>query len=390
MRTLLCGLLAILIMFVIPVWTASACTVEQKLLLMQNDKTLGGSFKVAVQVKSTELYEANTLFSATIDITYDNGKLTFVDGTTWAFGSAQGYSQSVTDNGSVIRVEVSPAPGAGPGSDAYGPGDPTGFDIGETYMTWVILNFTISSTSSPTSLSIVSGGESGILLYEHHGNIPATSIARNDVTISPPTGIDGEALPVQLSSFTVSVIQQNSVQLSWTTVSEVNNYGFTVQRRSAMETMYVDAPNGFLAGHGTSTDMHEYRYVDLTAGAGVWFYRLKQTDLDGTVHFSDGESENGATAVTIKPLPTAFALEQNYPNPFNPSTTIEFAFPQETHLELAVYSVLGQYVKTLVSEVRKAGNYAERFDASSLASGVYVYRIQAGNFVAVKRFMLLK
>jgi hypothetical protein len=88
--------------------------------------------------------------------------------------------------------------------------------------------------------------------------------------------------------------------------------------------------------------------------------------------------------------PTEFALEQNYPNPFNPTTTIRFAIPQNEHVTLKVYDLLGREVATLVDEPRKAGSYDETIDASRLASSVYVYRITAGNFSASKRLLLLK
>jgi hypothetical protein len=89
-------------------------------------------------------------------------------------------------------------------------------------------------------------------------------------------------------------------------------------------------------------------------------------------------------------LPTEFSLEQNYPNPFNPSTVIEYAVPEERHVKLEVYNVLGERVAALVDEAKQAGYYSERFDATGLASGLYFYRLQAGDFVDTKRLLLLK
>ncbi|MCZ6776197.1 MAG: 5'-nucleotidase C-terminal domain-containing protein, partial [Ignavibacteria bacterium] len=89
-------------------------------------------------------------------------------------------------------------------------------------------------------------------------------------------------------------------------------------------------------------------------------------------------------------LPTVYELSQNYPNPFNPTTVIEYALPEESHVKLEVYSILGQRVATLVDETRSAGYYAERFDAIGLASGLYIYRMQAGNVVETRKLMLLK
>lgn len=91
-------------------------------------------------------------------------------------------------------------------------------------------------------------------------------------------------------------------------------------------------------------------------------------------------------------LPTEFALSQNYPNPFNPVTRIEYAVPAGTHpaVSLQVYDVLGRLVSTLVNEVKEPGTYAVRWDAGSVASGVYYYRLDAGNFQAIRKMLLLK
>jgi hypothetical protein len=96
---------------------------------------------------------------------------------------------------------------------------------------------------------------------------------------------------------------------------------------------------------------------------------------------------------SVQPLPgvvKAFALEQNYPNPFNPSTTIEFSIPLSAQVQLKVYNILGQEVATLVNENLKVGRHSVTFDASRLASGLYLYKINAGSFVSTKKMLLLK
>ena len=89
-------------------------------------------------------------------------------------------------------------------------------------------------------------------------------------------------------------------------------------------------------------------------------------------------------------LPTAYALEQNYPNPFNPSTQIQFALPNASHVRLEIYNGLGERMARLVDETRQAGYHSEQFDATGLASGLYLYRLQAGDFVDTKKLLLLK
>jgi len=101
-------------------------------------------------------------------------------------------------------------------------------------------------------------------------------------------------------------------------------------------------------------------------------------------------AENGESNLEISPVPTKYELGQNYPNPFNPSTQIQFALPKESRVKLEIYNTLGERITTLADETRQAGYYSERFDAAGLASGLYFYRLQAGEFVDTKRLLLLK
>lgn len=89
-------------------------------------------------------------------------------------------------------------------------------------------------------------------------------------------------------------------------------------------------------------------------------------------------------------IPAAFELSQNYPNPFNPSTTITYSLPNNNDVVLEIYNTLGQKVATLINQKQTAGTYNVTFDASNLATGVYFYRLQSGNFMEVRKMMLLK
>jgi len=118
----------------------------------------------------------------------------------------------------------------------------------------------------------------------------------------------------------------------------------------------------------------------------------------GETHFEKTYSF-GITPVSDEPsLPKAFALGQNYPNPFNPSTTIEYELPKASEVRLSVYDMLGREVSVLVNERMDAGVHEVKFDGSNLASGVYLYRLQArhtdggqaGDYLDTKRFVLLK
>jgi hypothetical protein len=89
-------------------------------------------------------------------------------------------------------------------------------------------------------------------------------------------------------------------------------------------------------------------------------------------------------------IPTKFKLYQNYPNPFNPITVIKFDLPKESFVKLKIFDVLGREVKTLVNEVKLSGSYTIDFNASDLSSGVYFYRLETGNFIEVKKMLLIK
>jgi hypothetical protein len=89
-------------------------------------------------------------------------------------------------------------------------------------------------------------------------------------------------------------------------------------------------------------------------------------------------------------IPAAFALQQNYPNPFNPSTTLRYEIPGNVHVKIAIYDLLGREVAILVNQNQNAGRYGVVFNAANLPSGVYVYRLQAGDHSSVKKLILLK
>lgn len=185
-------------------------------------------------------------------------------------------------------------------------------------------------------------------------------------------------IPVELTSFTATV-NDSEVLLSWTTATELNNGGFDVERNSGNGFEVV----GFVPGFGTTTESHSYNFTDSDVQTGTYTYRLKQVDLDGTFEYSD-EIE-----VEII-VPSEFTLEQNYPNPFNPSTQITYKLAQNSNVVLKVYNLLGKEVAVLVDEKKEAGIHKVNFDASSLPSGVYLYKIETAGLIKTKKMLLLK
>jgi hypothetical protein len=202
-----------------------------------------------------------------------------------------------------------------------------------------------------------------------------------DVTVvATLEGSSNAPLPVELSSFTGNY-SNSEVMLNWKTVTEVNNYGFNIERRIEAGE-WIDV--GFVSGSGTSNSPKEYSYTDknIFVGRSKFQYRLKQIDNDGSFEYSD--------AVEVEVVPTRFELSQNYPNPFNPITTIRFSLPQETNLKINLYNMLGEKIQTATEGIYQAGYYNISFNASSLPSGTYIYRIESDNFIESKKMILLK
>jgi photosystem II stability/assembly factor-like uncharacterized protein len=121
-------------------------------------------------------------------------------------------------------------------------------------------------------------------------------------------------------------------------------------------------------------------YVFAACGDGFFRSAAPDTPLVGENRFSD----------VLSPAPLSFTLNQNYPNPFNPTTVIRYSLPHADHVTLQVFNVLGQLVRTLVNEVQSAGYKEVTFDASSIPTGVYFYRLQTGTFIETKKLLLIK
>lgn len=198
------------------------------------------------------------------------------------------------------------------------------------------------------------------------------------------------ALPVQLASFTGTPVQ-NGVRLDWRTISEVNNYGFYVHRKRMEEMEWHELPNSFVAGRGTTGEPQNYSFTDSSAPPVSLMYRLKQVDLDGTSILTEPIHISGPTQIAeSNAAPGSFSLDQNYPNPFNPSTTITYQLPAVSHVTLQILDMLGRQIVTLVDGVEEPGHKSVQFDASGLASAVYLYRLQAGDFTKVRKLVIVK
>lgn len=192
------------------------------------------------------------------------------------------------------------------------------------------------------------------------------------------------ALPVELTNFTAG-LDNHQIILQWTTATEVNNSHFEIERRINLnKNVFNWQTIGSVQGCGNKSISTNYTFTDSKLElSGKYSYRLKQVDFNGSFKYSPEVEINVVLA-------NKFALEQNYPNPFNPSTRITFSVPVKEHVSLIVYDMLGNQVLQLVNEIKESGSFTTNFDASNLPSGIYFYKMQAGNFVEMKKMVLLK
>jgi hypothetical protein len=186
-------------------------------------------------------------------------------------------------------------------------------------------------------------------------------------------------VPVELNSFSAKTTG-TYIELNWATATETNNKGFELQKSLDKETWNTIE---FINGFGTSSELHNYKYIDKNPSKGKSYYRLVQQDFDGTQKTYD------AIEVSYN-LPVEFSLVQNFPNPFNPSTKIKYSLGTDSQVSLTIFNSLGQKVKTLEDGFKTAGEYEVNFNGAELASGMYIARMIANGFTKTIKMSLLK
>ncbi|MGD9898905.1 MAG: FlgD immunoglobulin-like domain containing protein, partial [Calditrichaceae bacterium] len=183
----------------------------------------------------------------------------------------------------------------------------------------------------------------------------------------------------------------NQVVLTWNTQSELENLGFNVYRaRTAEPENWIVLNETMIPGQGTYTHATDYEYVDRNVAAGeAYLYKLESVSVSGL-------RVDERTIEVAVPVPDQYALFKNYPNPFNPTTNIRFQLPDVQNVKLAVYDIRGSLVKTVVNnQAFPAGEHTVTWDAtdnngSRVASGMYIYRFEAGKFSKIDKMILLK
>jgi D-alanyl-D-alanine carboxypeptidase len=219
---------------------------------------------------------------------------------------------------------------------------------------------------------------SGVCTQVVSAKVPISGLAFNPLT--------GELwLSVQVSSLLRDRIYKVNLQ-SGDTVG-VGNTGLS----HPLTDIAFDARGNLYGIEGTGTGAPTNRLVriDTATGKGREIGSFIGVGCMQAIAFSPDTIASGVPYV-LAGLPEAFKLDQNYPNPFNPSTTIKYELPKSSQVTLSVYDILGRQVSVLVNEKGDAGLHEVKFDGSNLASGVYFYRLAAGDFVQTKRLMLLK
>ncbi len=273
-----------------------------------------------------------------------------------------------------------------------------------------MIDAAVDVTSGTKYHVVVQGNDNNLILMDDNSGTATKSRYNNgswtshssNLRIRPVVSTSPSELPVELVSFR-GKYKKGKVYLNWQTATEVNNYGFEVERKVLKANIEDGKASGnsgqwvkigFVNGHGNSNSPKKYSFVDEGALIGTSFlYRLKQIDTDGAFEYSP--------EVEVSIVTNEVVLAQNYPNPFNPSTSINYSIPTisspdgKANVKLIVYDILGSEVATLVNTRMGAGNYSAQFDASltnnELASGLYIYRLEVeGLFRKSNKMLFIK
>ncbi len=245
-------------------------------------------------------------------------------------------------------------------------------------------NFKVSQSSFTPTASIFFGDYTNIAafnrkVYPIWMRLDGSALSVWNAIVDDTSAI----VPVELTNFTY-FNDDGKIKLIWETSSETNNKGFEVERSQKSNVKSQKWLNiGFVDGNGTTTEKQFYSFVDVPIQKGIYWYRIKQIDFDGTSKYSNELEINFEFLMD-------FTLLQNYPNPFNPTTTISYQVPHTSKVLIKIFDALGNEIKTLANEVKQYGTHEVTFEAAMLPSGLYLYRMFANNKTFTKKMMLAK
>jgi len=364
----------------------ASCTVTGNVggSTVSNSGTVTGSTNIADATWTTATNDLNTVFAElltrAVDFTFaavDIGGLTLGRGVYQADASGTlSITGTLTLTGTatdifIIRTGTSGTPGTSLITAASSIVTMGGTALASNVY-WVIGTSTALGGNSTFNGNILAGTT---IMQNSNVSFEGKALGKTTVTLN---GLS--VLPVEMMSFTATANRLNA-ELRWSTATEVNNYGFEIERRQTGSWATV----GFVEGAGTSSSPRDYSYTDKSLSPGRYTYRIKQIDNTGSfLYKNSAEVEIGLTA-------KVFELASNYPNPFNPSTTIQFTLGNDGMTSLQVYNMLGQKVATLFQGAAEAGKmYQVTLDASNLPSGLYFAKLESGNQHTIQKMVLLK
>ena len=245
-----------------------------------------------------------------------------------------------------------------------------------------LVNIPNSSTQFYTFNNLSLNTQYYFTIYSYNGT---DTLINYKIDAKQRTSASIGATPVELVSFTASLDKDN-INLKWNTATELNNFGFNIERGSENNSKgeIIFTKIGFVKGSGNSSIPHDYSFSDKLNNSGIYYYRLKQIDNNGSFKY------NSPVEVNFKQTVNGYYLAQNYPNPFNPSTTIAYSLPEAANVKLSVFNTLGQKVKVVENVYKNAGNYKINLNADDLNSGIYFYKIEAGQFSQIRKMILVK
>jgi hypothetical protein len=337
--------------------------------------------------------------------------------TTADINNSYTFSVSATDGAatspvvtSVVAVQsdlVGTPPAPRQKGDVQGDGDVAAFDavpilqyaVGlETGFTWIngsAINFWAADVSGGTPSGAdgaVTAYDAASILYSAVNSgvfLPKKGATLAEVTYGKLTGSeDIMRVPIQISN-TSNVVSAEMTYEFDANVAEVVG-------------VHTNAPNGWLAYSNVTDGKVKVVMAGLEAltDGNILVLDVKMKDKEASFVLKGGVQLNAdlnltMESVSIRQIPTSFEVSQNYPNPFNPTTEIKYQISENTKVMLKVYNTLGQEVATIVNEIAEAGYYTARWDGTNnygqrVTSGVYIYRLQAGDFIATKKMNLIK
>ena len=274
----------------------------------------------------------------------------------------------------------------------------------------------ISSGSSETELVKVNAlaGDAFTQYALDIGNM--AGIAFNSTGTLYAAAQNGDIYTIDLSNGNYSLVTTASLPLSAITIDALTDQMWAVPKiivgaKDKIYTIDLTTGDGTLIGQtgfnlltndlafdengvlygviGGATDEGQLITIDTNDATGTLVGNTGFQNVVGLAYSINGDP-NSVKDDANTTVPTEFSLEQNYPNPFNPATIIKFTISDVRFMTLKVYDVLGSEVAILINEDKPAGTYEVEFDASSLPSGIYFYKLQAGSFVETKKMVLLK